>query len=91
MSSPKSSGTLLGRLPRNRALGISGNEMDYQPLALAIAGVFVRKLRNTNPAFDWEGYLEKLGKRKRELTEKEFAKVYSIYPNFMTTATRVAV
>ena len=79
--------------------GISANEMegqvahalDYQPLALASAGVFMRKLRNSNPAFGWEGYLEKLEKGKRELTEKELAKVNSIYPNSMTIATRVAV
>ena len=79
--------------------GISANEMegqvahvlDYQPLALASAGVFMRKLRNNNPAFGWEGYLEKLVKGKRELTEKELAKVNSIYPNSMTIATRVAV
>ena len=79
--------------------GISGNKMeeqvahalDYQPLPLASAGVFVRKLRNTNPAFGWKGYLEKLEKGKRELTEKELAKVNGIYPNSMTVATRVAV
>ena len=79
--------------------GISGNEMeeqvahalDYQPLALASAGVFMRKLRNSNPAFGWEGYLEKLENGKRELTEKELAKVNSIYQNSMTIATRVAV
>ena len=51
----------------------------------------MRKLRNSNPAFGWEGYLEKLEKGKRELTEKELAKVNSIYPNSMTIATRVAV
>ena len=79
--------------------GISGNEMeeqvahalDYQPLALASAGVFMRKLRNSNPAFGWEGYLEKLENGKRELTEKELTKVNSIYQNSMTIATRVAV
>ena len=78
--------------------GISGNEMeeqvahalDYQPLTLASAGVFVRNLRNTNPEFGWEGYLKKLEKGKRELTENELAKVNGIYPNSMTVATRVA-
>ena len=79
--------------------GITDNDMgknvahalDYQPLALASAGVYVRKVRNTNPDFDWKGYLEKLEKGKRELTEKELANVNLIYPNSMTIATRVAV
>ena len=65
--------------------------LDYQPLALASAGVYVRKVRNTNPNFGWEGYLEKLEKGKRELTEKELAKVNSIYPNSMTVATKIAL
>ena len=79
--------------------GITDNDMgenvahalDYQPLALASAGVYVRKVRNTNPNFGWEGYLEKLEKGKRELTEKELAKVNSIYPNSMTVATKMAL
>ena len=79
--------------------GITDNDMgenvvhalDYQPLALASAGVYVRKVRNTNPDFGWKGYLEKLEKGKREFTEKELAKVNLIYPNSMTIATRVAV
>ena len=65
--------------------------LDYQPLALASAGVYVRKVRNTNPNFGWEGYLEKLEKGKRELTEKELANVNSIYPNSMTAATKIAL
>ena len=65
--------------------------LDYQPLALASAGVYVRKVRNTNPDFGWEAYLEKLAKGKRELTEKELAKVNSIYPNSMTVATKIAL
>ena len=79
--------------------GITDNDMgknvahalDYQPLALASAGVYVRKVRNTNPDFGWKGYLKKLEKGKRELTEKELANVNLIYPNSMTIATRVAV
>ena len=79
--------------------GITDNDMgenvahalDYQPLALASAGVYVRKVRNTNPNFGWEGYLEKLEKGKRELTEKELANVNNIYPNSMTVATKIAL
>ena len=65
--------------------------LDYQPLALASAGVYVRKVRNTNPNFGWEGYLEKLEKGKRELTEKELVNVNNIYPNSMTLATKIAL
>ena len=71
--------------------GEVAHALDYQPLALASAGVYVRKVRNTNPDFGWEGYLVKLGKGKRELTEKELAKVNSIYPNSMTVATKIAL
>ena len=79
--------------------GITDNDMgenvvhalDYQPLALASAGVYVRKVRNTNPNFGWEGYLEKLEKGKLELTEKELAKVNSIYPKSMTVAIKMAL
>ena len=79
--------------------GITDNDMgenvahalDYQPLALASAGVYVRKVRNTNPKFGWEGYLEKLEKGKRELTEKELANVNNVYPNSMTAATKIAL
>ena len=65
--------------------------LDYQPLALASAGIFVRKVRNTNPDFGWEGYLRRLEKGKRERTEEELAKVNTIYPDSMTEATRMAV
>ena len=67
------------------------HELDYQPLALASAGVYVKKVRNTNPNFGWEEYLEKLEKGKRELTEKELANVNNIYPNSMTVATKIAL
>ena len=79
--------------------GITDNDMrenvaqalDYQPLALASAGVYVRKVRNTNPNFSWEGYLEELEKGKRELTEEELANVNLIYAKSMTEATKIAL
>ena len=67
------------------------NALDYQPLALASAGVYVRKVRNTNPDFGWEEYLQKLEKGKRERTEEELTKVNNIYEESMTEATRIAV
>ena len=45
--------------------------LDYQPLALASAGVYVKKVRNTNPDFGWEEYLQKLKEGKREHTQEE--------------------
>ena len=65
--------------------------LDYQPLALASAGIYVRKVRKSNPDFGWEGYLKKLEKGKRERTEEELTKVNNIYPDSMTEATRIAV
>ena len=65
--------------------------LDYQPLALASAGVYARKVRNTNLDFGWEEYLQKLEKGKRERTEEELTKVNNIYPESMTEATRIAV
>ena len=65
--------------------------LDHQPLALASAGVYVRKVRNTNPDLGWEGYLQKLEKGKRERTEEELTKVNNIYPDSMTVATGIAV
>ena len=65
--------------------------LDCQPLALASAGVYVRKVRNTNPAFGWKEFLQKLEEGKRERTEEELTKVNNIYPHSMTDATRIAV
>ena len=69
----------------------AAHALDHQPLALASAGVYVRKVRNTNPDFGWEEYLQKLEKGKRERTEEELTKVNNIYPDSMTEATRIAV
>ena len=65
--------------------------LEYQPLALASAGVYVRKVRNTNPEFGWEEYLQKLQEGKRDHTQKVLTKVNNVYPNSMTEATRIAV
>ena len=65
--------------------------LDYQPLALASAGVYVRKVRNTNPNFGWEEYLQKLKEGKREHTQEVLTRVSNTYPNSMTEATRIAV
>ena len=75
----------------NDMAGKVAHALDYQPLALASAGVYVRKVRNTNPTFGWKKYLQKLEEGKRELTEKELSGINPFYPFSMTVATRIAV
>ena len=65
--------------------------LDYQPLAIASAGTYVKQVRNTNLTFGWKDYLEKLEQGKRALTENALAKSNASYPNSMTVATKIAV
>ena len=83
--------TKLSGITDNDMAGKVAHALDYQPLALASAGIYVRKLRNFNLTFDWEGYLEKLEEGKRQLTEKELSSINPFYPFSMTVATRIAV
>ena len=83
--------TKLSGISENDMAGKVAHALDYQPLALASAGIYVRKLRNFNLTFDWEGYLEKLEEGKRQLTEKELSSINPFYPFSMTVATRIAV
>ncbi|XP_066017100.1 uncharacterized protein [Pocillopora verrucosa] len=67
--------------------------LDYQPLALASAGVYMKKVRESKVArsFGWEEYLEKLERGMRALTEKELTKTNSSYRKSMTVATKLAI
>ncbi|KAL9973759.1 hypothetical protein ACROYT_G020254, partial [Oculina patagonica] len=67
--------------------------LDYQPLALASAGTYVKKIRESKvcTTFGWEEYLEKLEKGLRVRTEKELTNTNPSYPKSMTVATRLAV
>ncbi|CAH3152922.1 unnamed protein product [Porites lobata] len=68
-------------------------KLDYQPLALAGAAVFVKDIRQDNALkhFGWEEYLKILEKGKRETTEDTLADTNPIYPNTMTAAITLAV
>ena len=83
--------TKLSGITDNDMAGKVAHALDYQPLALASAAIYVRKLRNFNLTFNWEGYLEKLEEGKRQLTEKELSSINPFYPFSMTVATRIAV
>ena len=68
-------------------------KLDYQPLALASAAVFVKDIRQDKASehFGWDEYLKLLEKGKRKTTEDTLADTNPIYPNTMTTAITLAV
>ena len=67
--------------------------LDYQPLALAGAAVFVKGIREDKASkhFGWNEYLKMLEKGKRETTEDTLAYTNPIYPKSMTQAIKLAV
>ena len=68
-------------------------KLDYQPLALAGAAVFVKDIRQDKASkhFGWDEYLKILQKGKRGTTEDTLADTNPIYPNTMTTTITLAV
>ncbi|CAH3186048.1 unnamed protein product, partial [Porites lobata] len=68
-------------------------KLDYQPLALAGAAVFVKGIRQDKASkhFGWNKYLKMLEKGKRETTEDTLAYTNPIYPKSMTQAIKLAV
>jgi len=71
--------------------------LDYQPLAIASAALYVRYLRDagaTSPvpsSFTWKSYLKKLEMGKRNLTEKVYERTSKSYPLSMTSAVSLAL
>ncbi|CAH3182351.1 unnamed protein product, partial [Porites evermanni] len=67
--------------------------LDYQPLALAGAAVFVKGIREDKASkhFGWNEYLKMLEKGKRETTEDTLAYTNPIYSKSMTKAVKLAV
>ncbi|XP_068752131.1 uncharacterized protein [Montipora capricornis] len=65
--------------------------LDYQPLALASAAIFVKQVREASSNFDWKSYLEKLERGQRANTEDFLAMTNQSYPISMTTAISLAV
>ena len=93
---PDDASSLLARLS-----GIADNDMerkvaealDYQPLALASAAIYIKQLRQskTTSHYGWNDYLEKVGKGQRLSTETILADTNPSYPKTMTEATALAV
>ena len=68
-------------------------ELDYQPLALVGAAVFVKEMRQDEASrnFGWNEYLKILKKDKSETTEDTLAYTIPVYPKSMTKAIMLAV
>ena len=64
-------------------VGTVAQRLDYQPLALAGAAVFVKEIRQDKVSthFGWEEYLKILEKGKRQKTENTLVDTNPIYPN----------
>ena len=67
--------------------------LDFQPLALASAAIYVREVRQNKLTsnFGWKDYVKKLEKDQRGTTETILTETNPIYPNSMTAATKIAV
>ena len=93
---PKDARSLLSKLSGiadSELVGTVAQRLDYQPLALAGAAVFVKEIRQDKVSthFGWEEYLKILEKGKREKTEDTLVDTNPIYPNSMTKAITLAV
>ena len=68
-------------------------ELDFQPLALAAAAVFVKEIRQDKALgdFGWLEYLKILKEGKRGTTEEILAETNLVYPYTMTKAISLAV
>ena len=93
---PKDARSLLSKLsgiPDSELVETVAQRLDYQPLALAGAAVFVKEIRQDRVSthFGWEEYLKTLEKGKRQKTEDTLVATNPIYPNSMTKTTTLAV
>ena len=72
---------------------IVAEKLDYQPLALASAAIFVKEIRQAGVSekFGWSEFLKKLDEGKRSTTEDNLANTNPIYPSTMTKAITLAV
>ena len=93
---PNDARSLLSKLsgiPDSELVGTVAQKLDYQPLALAGAAVFIKEIREDRVSthFGWEEYLKILEKGKLQKTEDTLVNTNPIYPNSMTKAITLAV
>ncbi|XP_028513530.1 uncharacterized protein LOC110234664 [Exaiptasia diaphana] len=66
-------------------------QLDFQPLALACAAVYVQEVRIADPTMTWEKYLHHIQKNNIESTERMYEEINNSYKKSMTTAVKMAV
>ena len=81
--------TLSGTDVNETLLDEVAEQLDYQPLALAAAAVYVRTLKTVE--FSWRDYLKKLENGKRHLTEMLLSRANPAYSSTMSAAVFLAV
>ncbi|CAH3168692.1 unnamed protein product [Porites evermanni] len=94
--SPYDATSLLAKLSgvfHNEQAENVAKKLDYQPLALAGAAVFVKDIRQDEASkhFGWDEYLKILEKGNRKITEKTLVDTNPSYRHTMTTAITLAV
>ncbi|XP_031549155.1 uncharacterized protein LOC116286717 isoform X2 [Actinia tenebrosa] len=77
---------------RDTLLNIA-SALDFQPLALACAAIYVQRIFNSTDQCKtkWENYLLKLQEGKREATEEVYKRTTLTYRSAMTAAVRLAL
>ncbi|XP_031562894.1 uncharacterized protein LOC116298538, partial [Actinia tenebrosa] len=77
---------------RDTLLNIA-SALDFQPLALACAAIYVQRIFNSTDQCKtkWEKYLLKLQEGKREATEEVYKRTTLTYQTAMTAAVRLAL
>ena len=66
--------------------------LEYQPLALAAAAVYVQTVVNHgSPNYGWTKYLETFESNEREAREELFVKQNIAYPQTMSSSIKLAV
>ena len=84
---------LLSGISDNEIGELVARELDYQPLALAIAATYVKQLRQSKRSseFGWNDFLRKVEKGQRDATETLLTETNPCYKKSMTTATILAI
>ena len=85
--------SMLSGIPDSELAGTVAQRLDYQPLALASAAVFVKEIQQNKVSthFGWGEYLKIFEKGKRQKTEHTLVNTSPMYPNSVTKAITLAV